>query len=1093
LDAEHALPDAALARVAAALAQDQAVPGCVGHYRLVEVVGEGGMGTVWRAEQEHPIRRTVAVKLIKPGMDSRQVIARFEAERQALAMMNHPNVARVLDAGTTDAGQPYFVMEYVPGEPITAYCDRQACTIRQRLELFAQACAAVGHAHQKAIIHRDLKPGNVLVTLEDGRPVVKVIDFGIAKATSGRLTDRTLLTEHRQLIGTPQYMSPEQAQTDGADVDTRSDIYSLGVLLYELLTGTTPFGGDDLRDKSCAQIQRIIREVEPPRPSTRFEILGRIASNVSARNGSGSQRWGRLIRRELDWIVMKCLEKDRARRYETASALAEDVRRHLRDEPVVARPPSALYALGKLVRRHKARFAAATAVLLALVLGVVGTSIGFFRAAAAHKATLNEKHVAVEKLWGSYRDQARAGRRSGLPGRRFDSLRALTEAAKIRPALELRNEAIAAMALADVRPLRRLTAALPGAGARPGAVSPEDHLQDYRMIAFDARLRRYARGNIGGDISVRSLDDAHRELLTLPSPGSATPVQWLLRFSPDGRYLLAVYGADSARLIVWDLERATAALTLDGVVHVAAADFSPDGASLAIGCRNGSVVIYDLASARPTLTLASPAASNIRFRKLRYDPAGQRLAATTDDGRLCVVPLRQGAAPVKFLAYPQFAEVFAWHRDGRRLAAGYLDYSVQVWDVESGRRVATAEGHFGEVMMLEFNAAGDLLASGAWDGTLRLWNPDTGRKLLSMPGVGTALRFNEDDRPHGDLIAFGDGREIQVAEVVAGREYHALHGHETGKGPFAVAFSIDDRVLASRSVDGVRFWHGTTGRPLGFLQPKGGHRVLYFPPDGASLLTESDSELQSWPVRFDQTGVVVTAGAPRPIEPHIPPYGCCFSADGRTIVAREGNRILAARLDHPRQQSVWLGEHAGATYLAVSTDGKWAASSTRQHSGVKVWDVGAAKLALDLPGQQGPAHVAFSPDGRWLVVGEARRYTFWEIGSWRRHHHIDRDPTANLEGPIAFTPDSGVMAMAYSPFVVRLVTPDTGMELASLEGPEPHSPGSMCFSRDGRRLAIAAGDRVVELWDLQRVREQLAEINLDWATPAPRAVTAPHP
>mgnify|MGYP000916168451 FL=1 len=323
---------------AGALHPPEAPGAVIGPYKLLEEIGEGGMGVVYMAEQAHPIRRRVALKVIKPGMDSRQVLARFEAERQALALMDHHNIARVLDAGTTASGRPYFVMELVRGLPITDYCDRENLAIRDRLELFVLVCRAVQHAHQKGVIHRDLKPSNVLITVLDGVPVPKVIDFGIAKATGGGLTERTLFTGFHQLVGTPLYMSPEQADLSSADVDTRSDIYSLGVLLYELLTGCTPFDPETLRQAAFDEMRRILREEEPPRPSTRLSRLGETLSTVSARRGSDPRRLDRAVRGELDWIVMKALEKDRRRRYETANDFAADVMRFLTDRPVEACP-----------------------------------------------------------------------------------------------------------------------------------------------------------------------------------------------------------------------------------------------------------------------------------------------------------------------------------------------------------------------------------------------------------------------------------------------------------------------------------------------------------------------------------------------------------------------------------------------------------------------------------------------------------------------------------------------------------------------------------------------------------------------------------
>jgi serine/threonine protein kinase/Flp pilus assembly protein TadD len=352
-------------------------PGTViGPYMLLQPIGEGGMGAVWMAEQTRPVQRKVALKIIKPGMDSTQVVARFEAERQALALMDHPNIARVLDGGATTDGRPYFAMELVKGAPITRYCDEHRLTPRERLELFADVCRAVQHAHQKGIIHRDLKPSNVLVAPYDGRPVVKVIDFGVAKAAGQRLTDRTLFTEFGAVVGTLEYMSPEQAELNNQDIDTRSDIYSLGVLLYELLTGTTPLDRSQMKQAVFAEMLRMIREVEPPRPSTRLSESKGTLPSISAQRQTEPARLAKLVRGELDWIVMKALEKDRGRRYETANGLARDVERYLADEPVQACPASAGYRFRKFARRNKAGLAVAALVLVFIVL--LGGGVGWF-------------------------------------------------------------------------------------------------------------------------------------------------------------------------------------------------------------------------------------------------------------------------------------------------------------------------------------------------------------------------------------------------------------------------------------------------------------------------------------------------------------------------------------------------------------------------------------------------------------------------------------------------------------------------------------------------------------------------------------------
>ncbi len=380
----------------------------IGRYRLLEQIGEGGMGVVYMAEQRDPIRRRVALKIIKPGLDTKQVIARFEAERQALALMDHPNIARVLDAGATDLGRPYFVMELVRGVPITEYCDQERLSIPQRLELFVLVCQAVHHAHQKGIIHRDIKPSNVLVTVNDGRAVPKIIDFGVAKATNQQLTDRTLFTNFSQVVGTPLYMSPEQAEMTSVDVDTRSDVYSLGMLLYELLTGTTPFARQLLRDKAFDEVLRIIREETPPRPSTRISTLGQTRTLVAAQRQADPDRLHRLVRGDLDWIVMKSLEKNRMRRYDSAAGLAADVRRYLASEPIEAGPPSAIYRLRKFARRNRAAVATLTTVFAALILGTTVSTWQAVRATRAERRADQQSAEAHASALAAQQERERA-------------------------------------------------------------------------------------------------------------------------------------------------------------------------------------------------------------------------------------------------------------------------------------------------------------------------------------------------------------------------------------------------------------------------------------------------------------------------------------------------------------------------------------------------------------------------------------------------------------------------------------------------------------------------------------------------------------
>jgi serine/threonine protein kinase/tetratricopeptide (TPR) repeat protein len=433
----------------------------IGPYKLLQKIGEGGMGIVFMAEQTKPVQRKVALKVIKPGMDSKQVIARFEAERQALALMDHVNIARVFDGGTTESGRPYFVMELVHGVPITKYCDDNHLTPRERLELFIPVCQAIQHAHQKGIIHRDLKPSNVLVTLYDGKPVPKVIDFGVAKATEQKLTERTMFTNFGMMVGTLEYMSPEQAEMSALGVDTRSDIYSLGVLLYELLTGSTPISRQQMKVAAYAEILRLIKDEEPPRPSTRLSTSGAALTTISALRKMQPDKLAKLVRGELDWIVMKTLEKDRNRRYETPSALARDIERFLADDAVEACPPSMLYRMRKMCRRNRGKVIAASIIFLSLVGGIIGTTWGLFAADAARQEAVQngaETTAVLKFLEEQFLSSARDPDRFGGMGRDVKLLDVL------KKSLTVLDKSFADQPLIEARLRMTLGKALSGLG-----------------------------------------------------------------------------------------------------------------------------------------------------------------------------------------------------------------------------------------------------------------------------------------------------------------------------------------------------------------------------------------------------------------------------------------------------------------------------------------------------------------------------------------------------------------------------------------------------------------------------------------------------
>lgn len=491
--------------------QGESSGGRVGRYKLLERLGEGGFGTVWAAEQSEPVKRRVALKVIKLGMDTRQVVARFEQERQALALMDHPNIAKVFDAGVTESGRPFFVMELCKGEPIVGYSDRNGLDIAGRLGLFAQVCDAVQHAHTKGIIHRDIKPSNILVSTQDGRPSVKVIDFGIAKATASKLTEMTLFTEHRQLIGTPEYMSPEQAE-GSLDIDTRTDVYSLGVLLYELLTGTTPFSSEELRAAGYAEIQRIIREVEPPKPSTRLSESKGATTLAANKRHTEPRRVSSIVRGELDWIVMRAMEKDRQRRYETPSALGDDVRRYLAGEAVVAAPPSRSYRLRKAVRRNKGPVAAGVLVSAALVLGIIGTSWGLSRALREKDRADRQATLAMEAA------QSEAEQRAIAVARAEEAEASRSRAETAEADALARAQELELVAEFQAEQLSAIDPELMGANLRRSLLeaAPESGRDELAASLAPINFTNYAMTTLEENIFERTIDAIDQQFATQP-------------------------------------------------------------------------------------------------------------------------------------------------------------------------------------------------------------------------------------------------------------------------------------------------------------------------------------------------------------------------------------------------------------------------------------------------------------------------------------------------------------------------------------------------------------------------------------------------
>jgi serine/threonine protein kinase/WD40 repeat protein len=1031
----------------------------IGPYKLVQKIGEGGMGTVYLAQQTEPVKRLVALKVIKPGMDSRQVIARFEAERQALALMDHPNIARVLDAGTTENGRPYFVMELVKGVPLTKYCDAHRLTPRQRLELFIPVCQAIQHAHQKGIIHRDIKPSNVLVALYDGKPVPKVIDFGVAKVAGLELTDRTLVTGFGTVIGTLEYMSPEQAELNQLDIDTRSDIYSLGVLLYELLTGTTPLEKKRLKEAPLWEALRLIREDEPPRPSTRLSSTAEMPS-IAANRGLEPRKLSGLVRGELDWIVMKALEKDRGRRYETANGLARDVERHLHDEPVQACPPSLSYRFRKFARRYKAPLITALLVLASLVLAVVVLALSAVRITGER----DEKARALERAekatdaatLRSYRSlvaQARASRRSRGIGQRFVSLDTLDEATQLarqlqlpeKDLLELRNEVIACLALPDMRVAREW----------------DGYPEGSTYVDFDAKLERYARADLQRNITVRRVAD-DVEICRLPPGRGEFPY-----LSPDGRFLW------EGKL--WEVTGPEPRVVAVAPEPVTCLAFSPDSRSFALGHPDGSISLYELPSGQRLRRLGPGPVPN----SLAFDPNGRRLALTSN-GRIQVRDVDTGKVCAEYRDRASFWHV-AWHPDGKTLAVEGNDRIIYLWDVALGKPTVRLEGTRDFNIRFTFNRAGDLLASNSWENTLRLWDPRTGQQLFQVwanHAVSVGPRFGADDR----LLAADckDGK-IRLWEVAASRTYRTLvRDPALGKGGyFRCAVGLRDRLLAAGMRDGFGFWDCRTGAPLGFVPFPGEVRSVVFEASGA-LLMDGPSGPFRWPVRPDPAAPeLLRIGPPQRLPLPASTQLTC-NPDGEVVVSGQPWGALVWHRDCPGEP-VRLTPHQDASHVSISPDGCWVATGSWLGKGAKVWDAATGRLVADLLPNQGNVTVLFSPDGKWLATTSHRRVCqLWAVDSWQ-------------EGPsrgaanVAFSPDGKLLAVETGEGVVRLLDPDTGREYARLEDPnQDRANWSMTFSPDGTQLVVNGEGFSLHVWDLRAIREELARRGLDWyPTPFP--------
>ena len=1041
----------------------------IGPYKLVEQIGEGGMGTVWMAQQSEPVKRLVAVKLVKPGMDSRQVIARFEAERQALALMDHANIARVLDAGATESGRPYFVMDLVRGVPITRYCDEHRLTPRQRLELFIPVCHAVQHAHQKGIIHRDLKPSNVLVAVYDGRPVPKVIDFGVAKATGQPLTEQTLVTGFGNIVGTLEYMSPEQAETNQLDVDTRSDIYSLGVLLYELLTGSPPFCRKELEQAGMLERLRVIREQEPSKPSAKLSTAEGLPT-LAANRGTEPAKLTKLVRGELDWIVMKALEKDRSRRYETANGFAQDMQRYLADEPVLAGPPSANYRFRKFARRNRGAILTASLVAAALLLGTAVSTWQAIRATLAEGRERENAKQADTQRGIAVKNAAKAKERE-LEAKKQTRLAQDNERlANRRYYAAQMNLAARAWEEGDTpRVLELLETVRPRIG--------EDDLRAFEWYAFwqlcHERLRYRLQGNhafshrvayspdsrllalASTDGTVKLLDAiSGQEIRTLRGGRSRTGA---VAFSPVGKLLAQEAGPNAESVILWNVESGEQTRMLANASKVQFLDFSPDGQTLATGTYDGNVILWDTSSGSRKDAWQAHGITAIAFA-----PDGRHLATTRygapKPGEDATTIWDVGVTPAVRVAGSEAAagQSLSFSADGKRLAVGG-PIACEIVDATSGKIIPFIDerkGDWGYGYSVAFVPGRDALALGLESSRVRVVDLKTGSaQIFPHQSQLRSIAVSPDGR---SIAAIDSDALLKVWNL----EERPPSGVFETNGTQGLAFSRDGQTLAVGSMKTLKIYDLSTGALQADLK---GHiskvSALAFFRDGKTLAAGSGywsqpGEFKLWDLATGRERI------PAPTY-NLSSIAVAVSPDEKTLAVGgpQGELVLFELATARPLARVEARQLTGLTFtpdgkLLISAGGEWRNNSSEYVITLRDPASGAVLKSFAPTESVGFCVIACSADGKLLAAGtRVGLVHLWELPSGRLRKTL-RGSTLWINS-IAFFPDGETLATAHHPGDIKLWDLATGQERITFR-----LGHRLAVSADGQLLATG-GNKVV--------------------------------